>query len=277
LLAQQTIVQAQLEEEKILKQAREEASLLLLKANQQESEVLQKAFQRGMDAAKEEAVSLLSTAHAMINGTQEWHDKMLAKAETEIVDVLKEVASNLFGQGYVLSEEALKNLLDQAISDAKPLGNLRIRLNPDDIAVLGPLWAEKKASLSGIKVDVVPGENILRGGCAIEGDFGSLDAQVDIKLNRILEKIEEIQKIPSKVKEDEKVEPQEQYAERVVLQGTGFADNSGANDSEGNETASSPDEDDFFAEAEPSDAQETSIQSDFENNPTTFDGGEIQL
>jgi flagellar biosynthesis/type III secretory pathway protein FliH len=276
LLSQQIMAQAQLEEEKILQQAREEASLLLMKANQQESEVLQRAYQRGMDAAKDEALSILSTAHAMINGTQEWHDKMLTKAETEVVGVLKEVAKNLFGQGYVLPEGALKGVLDQAITDAKPLGDIRIRLHPDDIAILGPLWVEQKSSLSGIKVDILPSENILRGGCAIEGEFGSLDAQVDIKLNRILEKIDEIQKIPVDLKEGEKVESQERFEERVILQGTGFIDNSGANDGDGNETAPAQ-EDGFFAETHLSDAQEDSIQSNFENVPTTFGEGEIQL
>jgi hypothetical protein len=83
------------------------------------------------------------------------------------------------------------------------LGNLRIRANPQDIAVLGDLWLEEQKQLRNITVEWLPSEDILRGGCVIEGDFGSLDARVDLKLDRILQKIDEVKHLPTDIQSKE--------------------------------------------------------------------------
>jgi antitoxin component of RelBE/YafQ-DinJ toxin-antitoxin module len=107
----------------------------------------------------------------------------------------------MFGQGMVLPEETLKDVFNRAVAEAKPLGDLRIYANSEDVASLGDLWERQQSSLLGIKIELVSQDSIQRGGCIIEGDFGSLDARVDIKLSHILEKIAEIEKMPFETKE----------------------------------------------------------------------------
>lgn len=201
-LIQEAHDQAEMEAENIHQQAHSKASEILLKASQEESEITHQAYRRGMEVAKEEALSVLSIAQAIVNGMQEWHKSMLAQAEPEVVAVLNEAAKNMFGQGMVLPEEMLKEAFSRAVADAKSLGDLRIHANSEDVAALGDLWAQKQAALMGMKIELVSQDNIQRGGCLIEGDFGSLDARVDLKLSRILEKITEIEQMPFETEEN---------------------------------------------------------------------------
>jgi len=193
--AQQIITQAKFEAENVLQQARVLAEETVLSAKANEATITQEAFQRGMAAAQDQAIVLLEGARAIVSGMQTWQEQMLANSETEVIGLVKTIAQNLFASGFVLDAETLRQAFAQAVKEAKPLGDMRIRANPLDVEALGTLWAEQQAALTGVRVEMVPSEAVLRGGCIVEGEFGSLDGRVEEKLKRVLERVDEAQSI----------------------------------------------------------------------------------
>ncbi len=191
------IAQAQQQAETILQQAKSQVEEMINLAEKQKEEISHKAYQEGLDQAKEEATVFLETARKLVQETQDWHEHTLARAEEDVLNIIRAIAQNLFGSGRILDQETLSSTFSKSLDEAKSLGNLRLRIHPADATVLGALWAEQQSTLRGIKVEIIPNETILRGGCVIESDLGTLNGRVDHKLNLVMAKINEVQSIPA--------------------------------------------------------------------------------
>jgi flagellar biosynthesis/type III secretory pathway protein FliH len=59
---------------------------------------------------------------------------------------------------------------------------LRIYVHPEDALALPPHWAHQQATFSGQKIELIPSDIIKRGGCFIEGQYGSVDARIETQL-----------------------------------------------------------------------------------------------
>jgi flagellar biosynthesis/type III secretory pathway protein FliH len=199
----QAVDQARTKAEQIIQQTRQEAEGLIAQANREYAGIVQQARQEGMEAAKKEAIPILQAARTVVEQTQKWHEYVLSQSESTVLGLVKEIAQRLLGTGMILEADTLGQLFAEAVAEAKPLGALRIRLNPADIEVLGPLWAEQQAALTGQEIEFSPSNNILRGGCLIEGEFGILDAQVNTKLQRVMDTLAEVENQPVEVPQEE--------------------------------------------------------------------------
>lgn len=194
--AQKIIAAYQNQGEEVLAQAQKSAEEIVQEAKKQEEGITQQAYQTGMLSAHQEAVGLLAAARDVLNAAQAWHEQVLQHGEDDVLKLMRVVAQNLFGSGTAIPEDTLREVFLKAMEDAKSLGNLRLRANPQDVEMIGKDWVEQQAALKGFQVEIVPSEDIQRGGCYIDGDFGTLDARVDRKLERIFEKVEDIHSLP---------------------------------------------------------------------------------
>jgi len=70
------------------------------------------------------------------------------------------------------------------------LGNLRIYVNPEDAGLLGPYWRELQESITTHKIEVVPSSSIARGGCYVNGQWGSADGRIETQLKAIIDTLE---------------------------------------------------------------------------------------
>ena len=201
--AKQAVNQACTEAEQIIQQARQETEGLIEQANQKYAGIVQQARQEGMEAAKKEAIPILQAARTVVEQTNKWHEYVLSQSESAVLGLVKEIAQRLLGTGLVLEAEILGQLFAEAVAEAKPLGALRIRLHPADVEVLGLLWAKQQSVLTGQQIEFSPSNNILRGGCLIEGEFGILDAQVNTKVQRVMDTLAEVENQPVEAAQEE--------------------------------------------------------------------------
>ena len=201
--ARRAVNQACTEAEQIIQQARQETEGLIERANQKYAGIVQQARQEGMEAAKKEAIPILQAARTVVEQTNKWHEYVLSQSESAVLGLVKEIAQRLLGTGMVLEAKILGQLFAEAVAEAKPLGALRIRLHPADAEVLGSLWAEQQSVLTGQQIGFSPSNNILRGGCLIEGEFGILDAQMNNKLQRVMDTLAEVENRPVEAAQEE--------------------------------------------------------------------------
>ncbi|MBP7690319.1 MAG: hypothetical protein KA764_00295 [Anaerolineales bacterium] len=186
--AQQSLLTASVaQSHEILDKARVQAAELLQAAREQAAEVTRQAHLAGLDAAEAEAGRLLLAARGVLDEVQAWRERLAAGSQRQVLELVVDIARTLFGEGWTLGTEPLQAAFARALAEARPLGDLRVHVHPDDATLLGPRWPEQQTSQLGQHLELVPDAAIRRGGCLVEGDFGVVDARVETQLQLAVE------------------------------------------------------------------------------------------
>ncbi len=166
--------------------ANEKAEAVVNTAKAQAEEVTQAARRAGYEAAEADAGQLLLAAQGVLDEVRVWRSAIYAQSEQAVLDLVAHIAKVIFGEGVVLAREALEAAFTRAVTEARPLGNLRIHIHPEDAALLNPLWAQQ-VTPAGQRLELLADEAVRRGGCLVEGEFGVVDARVDAQLQLALQ------------------------------------------------------------------------------------------
>jgi flagellar biosynthesis/type III secretory pathway protein FliH len=86
-----------------------------------------------------------------------------------------------------LESETLQQNYNRVLENARSMGDITIYMNPEDALALGPYWREYQVSISGREVQIIPSESIRRGGCFVDGKWGSVDARIETQLKSIMD------------------------------------------------------------------------------------------
>lgn len=185
------IKHARADAETILLEARAEAEKIILNAH---AEVAQ-AKKEGYEAARDELQSALAATRAIVEETHEWQVSMMKNGEQTLMEMLKDIAQTIFGEGVRLDPDALQMNLNRIMDNAQRLGDLKIFINPEDANQLDPSWSNYQLLITGNKVRIVPSEKIKPGGCVIKGSTGMVDARVETQLAAVLNTIDEVNEV----------------------------------------------------------------------------------
>ncbi len=182
---------ARLQAEEIILAAQAEADNILLQA-EEEIEAQKKAgYEKSRDQANLEIADTLKATHALVGEVQEWKADLMLQGEHIVVEMMKQIAQKMFGEGVELDTHALQNNLNHIMENAHGLGNLNIFLNPRDAKNLDPSWSEYQMLVSGANVKIIPSGKITRGGSFVKGDMGVVDGRVETQLSAILKTFSE--------------------------------------------------------------------------------------
>lgn len=189
------------EADQIIQEARQQAEEILRQAQAEGEAIKAKAYTDAVTAARSEVMNAQQGALAVIHEAQAWWERTMRLSEPAIIETIQAVTQKLFGKGAVLNADILKDVIGQALSEASQLGNLRIYMNPEDVQAMVSLWQDSEMVLNGQRIQLVSSQNILRGGCFIEGEYGSVDSRLDVQLNMLNEALAAT--LVTKQKEDE--------------------------------------------------------------------------
>jgi flagellar biosynthesis/type III secretory pathway protein FliH len=185
--------------EDIINSTRKKVMEMIREAESRVDQIHGLARMEGMEEGKKEATELMTQVGAIVNETQSWRNQVLGESESVIIEIIQSIAKKLFGNGFILEPATVEQMVARAISEASRLGNLRVYLNPEDQVSLISLWQDSELTVNGQKIQLVPSQNILRGGCFVEGEFGSVDSRADIQLNLINDELSAV--VRNEVKE----------------------------------------------------------------------------
>ncbi|MCX8061745.1 MAG: FliH/SctL family protein [Anaerolineales bacterium] len=177
--AEETLRKAQREAEQLLAEARLEAQRIVQEAEDQASLIHRQAYADGQAAANAEAQSMLKAARAIVDEVQKWKENLFEQGEMMMLRLVIEIAQTIFGDGLPLDPDTLGQAFARALSQAKSLGDLRVYLHPEDAAMLSAHWDKLQGVTAGQRVELIPSDLIKRGGCYIEGQYGTVDARVE--------------------------------------------------------------------------------------------------
>lgn len=171
----------------ILNDARRQADEMVHQAELEAKTIREQAYQEGMESAVAEMTQHIETTRVMIDETARWRNELMEQSEPIVLDIIRTIAQKLFGEGFVLDQASLQETFNRILENARSLGNLRIYVNPEDALQLGPYWRELQESITSHKVEIIPSQSISRGGCYVNGQWGSADGRIETQLRSIME------------------------------------------------------------------------------------------
>lgn len=191
--AQQAILGAAVAHaQQILQTARQQAADLTQAAEAQVASTVQQARAEAQHAVEAETAHILLTAQGVLDEVQAWRENYLRQSERPVLDLILRLGQQIFGNGLTLDAALLHAAFERALAEAKPLGNLRIHVHPEDAALLDPHWPEQQAARLNQRLELIADASLRRGGCLVEGDYGAVDARVETQLRLAQEALEAV-------------------------------------------------------------------------------------
>ncbi len=136
----------------------------------------------GFEAGAHRAEAMLRRLSATIDELAGLRRAMLAQGEREMVLLALAIARLIVRREVSIDQELVVTIARVALERLGGSATATLRLNPDDYAIVtakhGDGWA-------GVRVRVVPDENVSRGGCQIESDIGFIDATIGAQFEQI--------------------------------------------------------------------------------------------
>lgn len=174
------VVEARAEARRILSEAESSAHELHESAERAARELREAAYDESREAALLEFNQLLLDAHAR-------RDAALADAERDLLRLAVKIAEKIIGREVAQDPATLADIASTALRHARQNEALTLRVNPADLATVGAHRARLDPSGRARFLDLVADPRVLPGGCIIESESGTIDAQLDTQL-RILER-----------------------------------------------------------------------------------------
>lgn len=163
----------------ILEQAERQATQIRQKAEDQREEVLAAAREAGRQEGLAQATEVILRA-------RQERARIVEAAEPEIIRLALAVAERIVGTAVQLDEDLVLKISAQAIESVRHQRELVLRVNPED-AVLLRNGRKKLMDMLGRTKDIAVREDpeVERGGCVVETENGSVDAQLRTQIQMI--------------------------------------------------------------------------------------------
>jgi len=185
-----------------LKQIREQAGQILLKATQDAEQIRAAAAQEGRAAAEravealveqklgQQLQTLLPALRATIEEIQRSKQGWVAHWEQRAIHLSAAIAARVCRRELEKQPEIPLQLVKEALELSAGSGQVRVLLNPQDLAALAPKLQQLAAEVSRLApAEWVADERIAPGGCRLETQHGAIDQQFETQLKRIEEEL----------------------------------------------------------------------------------------
>jgi type III secretion system HrpE/YscL family protein len=173
------VVDAMAWAESIREEARLESEKLVSEATQEATRIRDQAREQGRKEARAEANALLVKARIE-------REKLIANAEPQLVGLGRRIAEKIIGRELEVNPDVIVDVVRQALQTVKQQREIIVRVNPGDLSALQGRRGDVIAALARAKdVDLRADPDIGAGGCVVESELGTIDAQLDTQLGVI--------------------------------------------------------------------------------------------
>lgn len=167
----------------------DEASVAANKIRKDAEKVLADAKIASEDAIKRGYASGESKGLAQVTekllAVEQLKERFFENAEPEIIKLVMTIAEMVIGRAITENPELIKSVVKQALE--KEIGEkIVVRLNPKDYKTMMAAEAEFQDIIDRTKrITFKEDETISRGGCVVETEVGTIDAELETQLKAI--------------------------------------------------------------------------------------------
>jgi flagellar biosynthesis/type III secretory pathway protein FliH len=164
------VMDARVEAERILRDARAQAGVTLAEARR-------RGLEEGRAEAAAELTGLLAAGRAEA-------DAMLARVEPAALAIAARMAEKIVGRAVELDPTAMAAIAAEAVAACRTRdGLVQLRVHPDDLAAVEPARAALEGRLGGgATLELVADEGVERHGCVVDTPVGRVDARLATQL-----------------------------------------------------------------------------------------------
>ena len=185
--AEQYLQEVQQQAAKILEDAEEQAKQIREQAKIDGAADARVAAEEAMQARIQHQLQFLVPAiqEAVVEVNRE-KTAWLRRWETDAINISIAIAERVIRGQIAQRPEITLELVQEALQLASGLGNLVVRLHPNDHRALsGNLETIVQEMKKLTPTEVVADESIQPGGCRVDTEYGSIDQQIETQLERI--------------------------------------------------------------------------------------------
>ena len=179
-VVKRAVVEARAEARRLVTEAESEAKRVREEAESEARELRERAFAEGREAALAELTELILEARAR-------KDSALAESERDLLRLAVKLAEKIIGREVERDSSALADIVANALRHARHNETFTVRVNPADLPVVEAYRTRLDPAGRARFLDVVADPAVGHGGCVIETESGTIDAQLDTQL-RVLER-----------------------------------------------------------------------------------------
>jgi flagellar assembly protein FliH len=140
----------------------------------------------GMAAAEQTMSEMLRQLGTLLMGIQENHAGFFRAAERQVVDLSLQIAAKVVEREVENMPDMAVSVIRSALEEMDARTAVRVRVNPDDAELLQRRWSSVvPAGVPADRIELQSDERISSGGGVIETTHGSVDAQLDTKLEQL--------------------------------------------------------------------------------------------
>ncbi|WP_276352504.1 FliH/SctL family protein [Cohnella caldifontis] len=196
--AQNILKQAQEEAAAARATAEEEAEAWWASRRAEDERAAEEARQAGFEQGYQEGAALaeaeirqqwedrLRQAEALIRQAYAAKERIIAEAESFVVDLSCAIASKLVSAQFEQAPQLAIRSFEQALSRRKEQGIITLCVAPDQFEFVQAAKDELILALdSQAELQIVPDASVEAGGCIVRSAFGSIDARIDTQLSVI--------------------------------------------------------------------------------------------
>ncbi|MGE0761655.1 MAG: FliH/SctL family protein [Bdellovibrionales bacterium] len=189
----------------------EEEALLQLKSVQEKA--YKEAYELGLTEGREQAFQAerivlenkLRDFDQLLTLFNEMKSKLVADHEAHIIEMIYRLASRIAMREIKQDAESIMPVVMQVVADAQSDEQLTIHVSSSDHDFLELVRSKTGKAADALKrVRVEISDGVTSGGCLLESNYGSIDATVEMRVNRAWETLKE--RLP---KEEQRTPPSE--------------------------------------------------------------------
>lgn len=151
-----------------------------------QAQLLEK-FNEGREQGRREATGELARGIELLteyaNVLQAEKSEVAARAEAHSLELAFALAKKIIGDELSARPEAMQAVVGKALQQVLGCDKIKLRVHPDDLSYLEAVQSDWRARAGGdVEFSVRADESVERGGCLIETEQGTLDAQISSQL-----------------------------------------------------------------------------------------------
>lgn len=140
----------------------------------------QDGYKAGEDAAKEEFTPFLKTLTEGVGELGKFRRNMYPKVEREMIHMIVDLAKKIIKTDLAEREDSIRDMIRLAVASILDRESMVIKVNPRDKEHAERYSPELKSLFPDIRNLHIEGhEYVQRGGCLVQSNFGSVEADID--------------------------------------------------------------------------------------------------
>ncbi len=175
------IISARAEAARIIAEAEAFAHDTHQRAIEEAEEMREQAYREGTERA-------LTEFEENLLAVREIRDRALRETEQDLLRLAVRLAEKIVGREIQKDSQAVVNIVATALQNARQQEKLIVRVNPTNLALIESEIGNFTSGGRTRFLDFVADPRVSVGGCLIESEVGTIDAQLETQF-RILERV----------------------------------------------------------------------------------------